>query len=301
MTALKVNLQTLFMMNKILKPWFLGNPYLLVRAFLFEMGVKPRGWSWVKTCFSLPIYCDISKTIGRAIYKNGVYELPSSELVWRLLKDKPNALFVDVGANVGYYSLLAIRRLGKDGAVISFEPLPSLHEKLIMNSKGMNIEAHQCAVSCSNGQAKLSVPRGSESNDGISTLQDCDDTIDSITVQTIRLDDFINREIYVLKIDVEGHEYSALLGAKDLLARGAIRNIIFEDHNIEHSDVVTLLIDVGYSIFSIGWDLRGLILRPLGAPNSSYVKDAPNFIATLDCSNLEAATRLTGWSVLRGV
>ena len=120
-------------------------------------------------------------------------------------------------------------------------------------------------------------------------------------MRTIRLDDIIDKEIYILKIDVEGHEYSALLGSSALLARGAIRNIIFEDHDIEHSNVVTLLMQFGYKIFSIGWDLKGLILRPLGASNKSYLKDAPNFIATLDCLSLDAATRSTGWSILRGV
>jgi FkbM family methyltransferase len=289
------------MFKKLFKPWFINNPLLIVRAFLFDVGVAPRGWSWVKTCFCMPIYCDTSKAIGCAIYKNGVYELPTSELVWRLLKDSPNALFVDVGANIGYYSLLARKRLGNDGVVVAFEPLPDIHEKLIMNLHGMNVSAHQYAVSSSNGQATLSIPKGSDSNDGISTLQDCVDAIDSITVQTISLDDFLDKEIHILKIDVEGHEYDALLGAKSLLARGKIRNIIFEDHDIEHSAVVTLLTSFGYKIFSIGWDRVKLILKPLGEPNSSYVQDAPNYIATLDVAHIEAATQSTGWSVLSGI
>jgi FkbM family methyltransferase len=289
------------MFKKLFKPWFIHDPLLISRAFLFDLGMAPRGWLWVKTCFRIPIYCDTSKAIGRAIYKNGVYELPTTELVWRLLKNSPNALFVDVGANIGYYSLLARKRLGNDGAVISFEPMPDIQEKLIINLQGMNVEAYQYAVSSSNGQATLSIPKGSDSNDGISTLQDCVDAIDSITVQTISLDDFLDKKIHILKIDVEGHEHSALLGAKSLLARGKIKNIIFEDHDIEHSAVVTLLASFGYQIFSIGWNRARLILKLIGEPNSSYVQEAPNFIATLDVANLEAATQSTGWSVLRGI
>lgn len=287
--------------KKILKPWFIHNPLLIVRVFLFDIGMVRRGWVWVKTCFGMPICCNTCKAIGRAIYKNGVYELPTSELVWRMLKDSTNALFVDVGANIGYYSLLARKRLGSDGVVMSFEPMPDIHEKLLMNLQGMHVDAYQFAVSSSNGQATLSIPKGAESNDGISTLQDCADVIDSFTVQTVSLDEFLDKEIYILKIDVEGHEYSALSGAKSLLAHGKVKNIIFEDHDIERSAVVTLLNSFGYKIFSIGWDMKGLILKPLGEPNSSYVLDAPNYIATLDAANIETATRSPGWTVLRGI
>lgn len=283
-----------------MKPWFINNPFLMAKASLYEFGMAPHGWTWVKTCFRTPIYCDTSKAIGRAIYKNGVYELPTSELVWRLLKDSPNALFVDVGANIGYYSLLARKRLGNGGVVMSFEPLPNIHEKLITNLQAMNVEAYRYALSSSNGQATLSLPKGSESNDGISTLQNCADAVDRIIVQTISLDDFLDKEIFILKIDVEGHEYSALLGGKSLLAQGKIRNIIFEDHDIETSAVATLLAGFGYKILSIGWNMKGLILKPLDQPNSSYVEDAPNYIATFDVANLEKAALAPGWTILHG-
>lgn len=287
--------------KKILKLWFIHKPLLIVRALLFDIGMVRRGWVWVKTCFSIPIYCDTGKAIGRAIYKNGVYELPTSELVWRMLKDSPDVLFVDVGANIGYYSLLARKRLGTGGRVMSFEPMPDIHEKLLINLQGQHVEAYNYAVSSSNGQETLSIPKGAESNDGIATLQDCADAIDRITVQTVSLDEFLDKEIYILKIDVEGHEYSVLSGAKSLLALGKVKNIIFEDHDIERSAVATLLYGFGYRIFSIGWDMMGLILKPLGEPNSSLVLDAPNYIASLNSANIETATRSPGWTVLRGI
>jgi hypothetical protein len=83
-----------------MKPWFPNNPFLIAKASLYDFGMAPHGWAWVDTCFRTPIHCDTSKAIGRAIYKNGVYELPTSELVWRLLTDSPDALFVDVGAKL---------------------------------------------------------------------------------------------------------------------------------------------------------------------------------------------------------
>lgn len=204
-------------LNKIHKPWFIYNPLLIVFAFLFDIGILRRGWVRIKTCFGMPIYCDTSKTIGCAIYKNRVYELPTSELVWRMLKNSPDALFVDVGANIGYYSLLARKRLGAAGVVISFEPMPDIHGKLLINLQGLDVDVYRYAVSNINGQATLNIPKGSELNDGISTLQDCAETIDSLTVQTVTLDGFLDKEIYILKIDVEGHEYSVLSGSRSLL------------------------------------------------------------------------------------
>jgi FkbM family methyltransferase len=289
------------MLKKLLKPWFIINPILIVKAFLFDIGLIPRGWIWVNTCFRIRIYCDAGKAIGRAIYKNSVYELPTSELVWRLLKDSPDALFVDVGANIGYYSLLARKRLGNNGTIIAFEPLPEIYDKLTMNIQDKCVEIYQCAVSSTNGQATLSIPMGSEANDGISTLQDCADAVSSVIVQTITLDRFLDKEIYILKIDVEGHEYNALLGAESLLLQGKIKNIIFEDHDIEHSAVATLLAKYGYKILSIGWTRDRLILKPLGELNISYIQDAPNYIGTLEPENLAAANQSPGWTVLRGV
>ena len=260
-----------------------------------------RGWVWVKTCFSVRIYCDTSKAIGRAIYKNGVYELPTSEMMWRLLNDSTKASFVDVGANIGYYSLLARKRLGTEGVVMSFEPMIDMFEKLIMNIKEENIQAYQYAVSSSNGYAALNILKGAETNDGLFTLQECNEAIGCVMVPTISLDEFLYKDIHLLKIDIEGHEYSALSGAKSLLAMGKVKNIIFEDHNIDQSKVSTLLSNMGYKIFSIGWDLNGLILKQLGDSNSSLVLDAPNYIATLDAANLKAVTRLPGWTVLKGI
>ena len=47
--------------------------------------------------------------------------------------------------------------------------------------------------------------------------------------------------------------------------------------------------------------MKGIILKPLGERNSSYVQDAPNYIATLDVVSVETAALKPGWSILRGI
>ena len=285
-------------LSKLRKPWFIHNPFLIAKALFFELGLVYKGWVKVKTCFGVMINCDTSKVIGKVLYKNGVYELPTSELMWRLLKQEPDSLFVDVGANIGYYSLLARQRQGNLGEVISFEPVPDIYEKLLGNLEGLGVKTYQYAVSNESGSAQINIPKGSDSNDGISTLQHCVNAIDSFKVQTVSLDKFLDKSIFILKIDIEGHEFSALSGASSLLANGKIRHIVFEEHDVEHSSVVALLANNGYSIYSIGWDLNGLILKPLGEKNKLYVLDAPNFIASRDIAGVINAIS-PGWTILQ--
>lgn len=270
----------------------------MIKAIFYDLGLVNRGWRKVTTCFRAEISCDTSKIIGRALYKNGVYELATSELVWKLLKQKPDALFVDIGANIGYYTLLASNALGGNGQIISFEPVPYLYEKLVGNINGGNINNYQYAVSSKDGVALLSIPQYADSNDGIATLEICEKSLESYEVKTITLDNFIDREIFILKMDIEGHEYSALSGAVKLLSHRKIKHIVFEDHNIKDSGISELLQSFGYTIFSIGWDFYGPLIKPLSEPKSSLVVEAPNYIATISMDEvLKVSSK--GWSILQ--
>lgn len=285
--------------RRFLKPWFIHNPRLALRAALYDLGVSARGWTHVTTCFGATMLCDTNKAIGRALYKNGVYELATSELMWRLLKDSSDAVFVDVGANIGYYSALARKRLGTNGSVMCFEPSQDLFKCLQQNLQGLAVETYPVACSKTEGIATLHVPRNALQNDGLATLEECTEALSSYAVKTVALDQFISREILVLKVDVEGHEYDVLLGAIQALSSGKIRNIVFEEHDIDSSEVVKLLQRYSYDVLSVGWNRSGLTVRPLGTANSSYVTDAPNYIATLDAAKTIELTREPGWTLLR--
>lgn len=283
--------------HKIFKPWFIHKPYLIIRALLSDIGFLSKGWVRTSTCFGALVWCDNTKSIGRSIYRNSVYELPTSEIIWRLLTS--NTTFVDVGANIGYYSLLAVKKLSRSGKVIAFEPRPDIFNWLEKNLSGSdNVEIHSVAVSNESGKATLNIPKGSEENEGIATLSKSVDSIVSYQVKTARLDEFINTTIDVLKIDVEGHEYYVLLGAAQLLEKKLIQNIVFEEHDENNSLVIPLLLKYEYSIYSIGWDVNGVILQPLGQPNFSLINDAKNFVATITPGQLMEHMSLKGWSIL---
>src|SRR5215213_552816 len=81
------------------------------RAFWMQMAKEAGGFSF---------HCDLSDAIAREVCFTGRYEPQDTALVRALLE--PEMTFVDVGANWGYYTLLAASLVGRKGQVISFEP-----------------------------------------------------------------------------------------------------------------------------------------------------------------------------------
>jgi hypothetical protein len=113
-----------------------------------------------------------------------------------------------------------------------------------------------------------------------------------------RLDDLIDTPVSVLKLDVEGFEASVLRGAHRLLSGRRLRHIIFEDHNVERSEVVRMLEDAGYQVFTIGWRMRGLALGPIERGPLAAPFEAPSCVATTAPDDVIARTARRGWQVL---
>ena len=133
---------------------------------------------------------------------------------------RPGNVVYDIGAHVGFYSLLASVLVGPDGQVFSFEPFPEnlgfLRKHLEMNSV-TNCVVCDVAIGRSEGQAGFSP--GPASTMGHLTQ----DPGAALSVQTDSLDAFVFSRMMpppnVIKCDIEGGEYDALLGALTLLAR----------------------------------------------------------------------------------
>lgn len=129
----------------------------------------------------------------------------------------PGKRFLDVGANIGVFAIHAALR-GAD--VIAIEPRPSNTALLLENARrlGVSIELHPLAVSDHHGYAVLDTAPDNE-NAAIRRLE-ASSLEDRITALGL-IDELVGeqRHIDVMKIDVEGHEYRALLGARKMLAR----------------------------------------------------------------------------------
>ncbi len=167
---------------------------------------------------------------------------------------KPGHVVFDVGAHVGYYTLLASELAGPHGQVIALEPLPRnlryLHEHLRLNSV-QNVRVIEAAVSDRSGTARFRIVP--DSSMGAVTS---DASADAIEVETVSLDDLFARgEIpapNVLKIDVEGAEASVLAGAEKVIAE-ARPAIFLATHGAElHEKCCDVLSGFGYQVTPIG-------------------------------------------------
>ena len=193
---------------------------------------------------------------------------------------------IDIGAHVGYYSLLLAKCVGPTGRVFSFEPL---HENLALLRKNVqlnnltNVHSFCDALFSRAGELSLSVPDESpDSGDG-SLIHDRGSK--HVPVQAITLDSFCasaNIQPDILKMDVEGAEYDVLLGAQETIRRCRPKLLIELHHfdgNVAAHPVPDLLAGWSYQIEWIGrWPLTSHILatsatetslRPLAAESGT--------------------------------
>ena len=176
------------------------------------------------------------------------YWLGSYEMNKRLAFEReiPNgAVLYDIGANVGYFSLLAAKLVGPEGRVYAFEPLPRNIEflrKHIKINKFENIEVVDAAVSEHSGEAHFDLGASS----AMGHLADSG----GIQVRMVALDEMLEagelRPPDYMKVDVEGAEYEALKGARKVLEQ--FHPVLFLDtHQREaHLPAIELLQSLGY-------------------------------------------------------
>lgn len=149
---------------------------------------------------------------------------------------RPGDVFLDVGANVGLFTLLAARHVGGSGKVHAFEPVRKTHARLIENVRlnGLtNVTCHCIALSDTIGEATITV--AGEGFDAWNSLGKpyMGGVVGTETVATTTLDEFVERHsltgrISAIKIDVEGWESRVLAGANRTLSRGDAPLLIVE-------------------------------------------------------------------------
>jgi len=180
---------------------------------------KPR----IRSRFGVKFECDLRDKIGREIYFVGFDHRDC--WTWRRLI-KPGYVVLDVGANIGYFSLLCAKWLRGRGAVYALEPFPNtvrrLERNLHLNPKlGGLVRLRPTAISDFDGSISMSTPdeRNSRSNSGCNYLSASGTEKMAVTT----LDVFAQREglarVDLIKADVEGSEVALLRGARETLER----------------------------------------------------------------------------------
>jgi FkbM family methyltransferase len=135
---------------------------------------------------------------------------------------RPGMHVLDIGANIGYYTMLSASLVRSSGSVTAIEPNPE-SAKLLEASRRANSFDNVIVLQVAAGRALgLLVLHGSYGN--VMTSAAPDDAaalINATTVPSFKVDDLVprNKNIGFVKIDVEGAEYNALLGASELITR----------------------------------------------------------------------------------
>ncbi|HUF12875.1 MAG TPA: FkbM family methyltransferase [Longimicrobiales bacterium] len=177
----------------------------------------------------------------------GTYEPEQTRAFQKLLQ--PGDTVLDVGAHVGYYTLLASVLVGDKGRVFSFEPDPRnarfLRRHVHMNAR-QNVRVEEAAVSDARGSARFE--RGTGSGTGHLAGSG------GFEVRTLRLDDFCaDRGIApaAVKIDVEGAEAAVLAGARETILNA--RPVVFlSTHGADvHAACLARLAEAAYDVAPI--------------------------------------------------
>jgi FkbM family methyltransferase len=283
---------------------FVNRPYYWYRPAQLAQRIRATtpaegGQQLVRTAWGAEIYC-FADPLGSAVARTGVYDLIVAETLARLADRGETA--VDAGANVGVMSSLLAHAVGAAGRVVSFEPHPLIFTTLERNVTRWNegaatapVDARQAAVSSRAGTSALATdPATFADNKGTASLERSEGA-DSTEVRTVRLDEELEGEVGVLKLDVEMHELAALEGAGAL----SVRDIVFEEHDVPPTAVTTLLEERGYSILGLRQGLAGPVL---GTPAEAYARrlwDPPALLATRAPQRARERLRRRGWLALR--
>ncbi|MCE9534142.1 MAG: FkbM family methyltransferase [Planctomycetes bacterium] len=155
--------------------------------------------------------------LTQLIVNEGEYEPTETKLVRQILKD--GDVFIDVGANIGWYSVHAAKLVGEKGQVIAFEPEPNnlgLLRKNVQVNGLKNVVVDDRGLSSAAGSFKLFLEKD---NLGMHSLVMEHGGQKYIDVQTIRFDDYWagKGDIKLVKIDTEGAEGMILEGMRETL------------------------------------------------------------------------------------
>ena len=177
---------------------------------------------------------------------DGYWEMWVTEALVSLVRK--DMVVADIGANLGYFSLVLADLVGPGGRVHAFEPNPHmtdlLHRSLSVNGYAQRVEVHQVALGDREGEVALVVPPGDPKNAHVVPMSEpLPDH--AVPVPAARLDGRPDwSTIEFAKVDVEGAEQLVWAGAQGLLDNGALRGVVLEFAAARYHDPAAFLRDL---------------------------------------------------------
>jgi FkbM family methyltransferase len=233
-----------------------------------------RGQILAETAFGhLMILAAADRSITPHIIRDGYFDRGLTHFIQRSLR--PGMVYVDVGANMGVYAVLAASCVGEGGRVVAIEAIPRLAEMVSDNlaMNGFLARSRVLPFAAANQNCEMTIYEFDRIQGHNTLLPEVakigeDTYLDKpkpLTVQAKRLSDLLAKTAVerpnLIKIDVEGYELEVLKGARDFLAAGKRPDLILEWHpefmirsGAPEELYATLAKDLGYSIHRIGPD-----------------------------------------------
>ena len=249
-------------MNELLNKFYNISEKIISHSGMGKYNTVQKGGRWIRSLLT----SNFVEIEGHKMYLDPLDSLKLSinqsfeELETKLVKDiiKDGNTIVDIGANIGYFTLIFARLVGEKGEVFAFEPEPNnfnLLKKNIEINNYKNVNLINKAASNKSGKIKLYID---DFNSGGHSLIAQIPNKQHIEIESIKLDDFFdtNKKIDFIKIDAEGAELEVLKGMSTLLNKNDDIKILlefnpfmFKSFNVTPQKYIDLLMGFNFKIY----------------------------------------------------
>jgi FkbM family methyltransferase len=199
----------------------------MISSLLYDLNHAPLWRRELKVWDQRVRAASLDRLVFLALHRAGLLGAEEARLLRKMVREGMQV--VDIGANIGLYTLLLAQLAGKAGRVFAFEPEPNLFSTLCENcgaNDALNISPFQCAAGASNGRAMF---QRSTFNSGDNRLGEARSNLKPFEVEVARLDDVLPvRRVQFIKLDVQGHELGALAGMQEVIASSPDVRVLFE-------------------------------------------------------------------------
>lgn len=284
----------------------------LIYGYLIRLGISHDYWVRISDTryfdkeFGMRS-CQFSDQIACSVLKFGwyAYEAPMGRLIAAFAKNS-RLTFLDIGANTGFYSLLAAAS-GAD-KVFAYEPVPTIFNilKLNTNLSGLSVSLHQEAIANQPGEMLMYIPKTDRKYIETSASLNPDfrtEHAEAVTIQVRSLDELARRfssegslphDVLLMKVDVESYELPVLTGGEQFFKD--LRPVILIELlevNKDRQDIYDVISAHGYAAYA----LAANSVKRLTALNMSSASDnylfVPDEKVDLICKLLSTSAGLT--------
>lgn len=227
--------------------------------------------------------------LSKGLLCSGVREVYSTKAyideLERLERSKDSVTVLEVGANIGYYALIAADILGDKADIHAIEPSPKnlefLEKNIELNGFEDSITVHPIAISNSQGSITFDLAKKANQNRIQSEFIEGDQSaiVESIEVDVTTVQNFLERNdlpsesIDVVRMDVQGAEYGVIEGMQNLLLENDELMLFIETHpNLlsedKQSQMISWIRDSGFEVISAATSSRNNLIATLEDPDA---------------------------------